>query len=211
MMTAATEAPQPLGRRERKKRETRARILGAASERFARQGFDATTIEEIAEAADVSRATFFKYFPGKSALVEKLGDAMTENFLDNVERVRRLEASTVDRLRRLFAESSERLEEQSELARALVFETVGRRRDLAERRSQTARLHEGLAGLLAEGQSVGEVRSDLPLTLLAKLLSGAYLEILLAWVVDPDYALGEELELAAHALDSMLRPRETPS
>ena len=57
------------GLRERKKRATRIAIRDAAMELFAGQGFGGTTIDQIAEAADVSRATVFSYFPTKEEIV----------------------------------------------------------------------------------------------------------------------------------------------
>ena len=56
-------------RRERKKREVRHRIIECAATLFASHGYDATTMEEIGECADVSRPTVFNYFPKKEDIV----------------------------------------------------------------------------------------------------------------------------------------------
>ncbi|MEU6871262.1 TetR/AcrR family transcriptional regulator [Streptomyces sp. NPDC059118] len=55
--------------RERKKLQTRHRLLAAATELFAERGFDKVSVAEIAEAADVSKMTVFNYFSGKEDLV----------------------------------------------------------------------------------------------------------------------------------------------
>jgi AcrR family transcriptional regulator len=57
------------GRRERKKAATRASILQAAHELFLERGFDAVSVREIADRADVSPTTVFAHFPQKEALL----------------------------------------------------------------------------------------------------------------------------------------------
>lgn len=67
------------GRRERKKNEVRAALAGHAMTLFAERGYDQVSVEDIAEAADVSRTTFFRYYPTKEdVLVQWMRDVGDE-------------------------------------------------------------------------------------------------------------------------------------
>jgi AcrR family transcriptional regulator len=89
----------PAGLRERKKQRTRQQIIEAAMGLFAERGYHATTIADIAEAADVAPRTFFSYFPSKEAVVfynvERDLDALASTLRD-----RPAGESTFDALRR---------------------------------------------------------------------------------------------------------------
>ncbi|MBN2025240.1 MAG: TetR family transcriptional regulator [Actinobacteria bacterium] len=69
-----------LGRRERKKQQTREALESTAWRLFQRKGYDATTIEDITDAVDVSTRTFFRYFDSKEAVL--FGD-----WRSNLERI----------------------------------------------------------------------------------------------------------------------------
>jgi AcrR family transcriptional regulator len=56
------------GLRERKKEQTRQRIAAVALKLFTENGFDAVTVNEVAEAAEVAKTTLFTYFPSKESL-----------------------------------------------------------------------------------------------------------------------------------------------
>jgi AcrR family transcriptional regulator len=59
---------RPLPLRERKKLRTHRALADAALRMFGEQGFDKTTLEELADAAEVSKSTFFRFFPAKEAV-----------------------------------------------------------------------------------------------------------------------------------------------
>jgi AcrR family transcriptional regulator len=69
MTSSPTEPTEPTGLRERKKARTRAAIQRHALRLFDEQGYSATTVDQIAAAAEISPSTFFRYFPTKEATV----------------------------------------------------------------------------------------------------------------------------------------------
>ncbi|WP_405937885.1 TetR/AcrR family transcriptional regulator [Streptomyces sp. NBC_00726] len=96
-----------MGLRERKKRETRRRLLETATKLFSERGFDQVSVAEIADAADVSKMTVFNYFDSKEDLVfapleEHVGDAA------RIVRERAPGESAVAALRRQFVAAVER-------------------------------------------------------------------------------------------------------
>ncbi len=73
-----------VGRRERKKQQTREELIVAATRLFRERGFDETTTADIAEAADVSQRTFFRHFTSKEAVLYGESDEVAAAFREAI-------------------------------------------------------------------------------------------------------------------------------
>lgn len=93
--------PTKLNRQTRKRLATRQKISDVATRLFCEKGFDAVTLEEIAEAADVSRMTVFNHFPRKEDMFFDLDDEGRQDVLEALQN-RKANTSSVEALR-LFA------------------------------------------------------------------------------------------------------------
>src|SRR5215218_750625 len=87
-----------MGHRERKKEQTRRAIADAAMRLFAERGFAATTIADIAAAADIAPRTFFAYFPSKEDVVFSDFDTYTSSLQQRLDE-REPSETTFDALR----------------------------------------------------------------------------------------------------------------
>ncbi|GHE77371.1 TetR family transcriptional regulator [Streptomyces spiralis] len=106
---AAEAAPRP-GLRERKKQRTRDALLRAALELFTTRGYEQTTVDDIAEAVDVSQRTFFRYFPGKEEAAFAVQDMVEEQFLESL-RARPPHEAPLEALRRAVLDNWDRIGE----------------------------------------------------------------------------------------------------
>jgi AcrR family transcriptional regulator len=110
--------------RERKKDQTRDALAQAAIALFHDKGYEATTVAEIARAANVSRRTFFRYFPTKDALLFVDTDELLERFRENLE-AREPGDEAGDPVRRAcLAQASEYMRDRDQVvARARIIES----------------------------------------------------------------------------------------
>jgi AcrR family transcriptional regulator len=199
-MTAPVASPP--SRRTRKKRRTREQIYDAARALFARDGFDAVTVEAICARADVAKGTFFLHFPTKGALL--------------FEYSRRLAAELEPRVADHPGDAAEAFRA---LTRALVDDWLAHAeltgpmlRELLRDPSALARAPEegrDLANLLVDlvrrGQARGDFRADIAPELAAQVFLSSSLAFL-AGALEAEPPLGPEairdqfLELVLHGL-----------
>jgi AcrR family transcriptional regulator len=184
--------PHRLGRRERRRAEIRERIYRAALKLFAERGFLETTVEDITEAADVGKGTFFNYFPTKEHVLATLGAER----LAHIERARAraMSGPVLPVLKELAIGLVGHSTESAALLRAIYAAHASCEPVRAELRK---RLHEGrrlLAEILALGQKRGEIRREHPPQELARLTQLVLLGVILAWAINPDSSLRKTAE-----------------
>ena len=202
--------PEATGRREKRKRELRERIYNVAMELFRSQGFEQTTVAQIAETADIAPATFFNHFQGKNALLGQ----MTAEVLDTLEAMldEALETadSTRDRLLGFAARAAERIAESRDLGRNVLLELIRAEYEPGGQLPYLARIHEPIVALLRSGQDRGEVRRDQDASFLAEMVVGILNAPVTNWLADPDYPIEQRLRQAALFAWQAVQHEDTP-
>jgi AcrR family transcriptional regulator len=194
-----------LSRRERRKREVRQRIMEAAMARFVAQGFDATTVDQIAEDADVAQKTFFNYFPTKQDLFRQLAEDRIDELQEILEEERGGGGSTPDKLAHGFVRLSELIEQRGALGRDLVAEVM-RARSVGDTGEDVSRLHQSFGEILRDGQQAGDVRRDHPVQFLTEMVVGCFGAVMTNWLHTPDYPVKDRLAATAAFLGEAISP-----
>ena len=195
MATATLPAPSRLGgRRARRKAELRQRILSAAFELFARQGFFATTVEQITEAADVAKGTFFNYFPTKEHVLGGFGDMQLARIEAAVAEARLGRRPAREILHRLIHALAEQPGRSPSLVRSMMVANLSSEAVRAVLRRKLLRGRRLLAEIIAYGQRRGEITRRRKPIELARLFQQVALGTFLIWAAFPQSKLDDWIE-----------------
>lgn len=195
-MTSEEEAGSP--RRERRRLAMRSRILESALARFREAGFEATTVAEICEGADVAYGTFFNHFPSKLDLLREIVDEGQARMAQRLEELSKQPCSTREQVAIFFDELARNLEEVGPGHRELMAQlvTLGYQEAPAEK---DRRIHAAFRAFLEPATARGDVQST-DLEALTEILVGSYTSLTLGWVHFDDYPLRERAESVAELL-----------
>jgi len=183
-----------MGRRERRAAETRLRLFRCALQLFAERGFPNVTVEDITEAADVGKGTFFNYFETKDHVL----GVMAEIQLGKVGEALALAADDKQTihsvLHHLFLRAAEEPGRSPDLARALIssfLASEGVRKLIARNMQEGRRM---IAEVVAAGQKRGEINATLKKEKVAIQVLQAFMGTVLFWSLHEEPALSVWIE-----------------
>lgn len=173
-----------VSRRERKKEETKERILKAAFDLFRRRGVEATTVEEICEKADVAKGTFFNYFPRKEAVFGYLSETWVADAERKVGEVLAKGGPIWAKVRDVFVEFASFYEEDRELSKHMAAEWSRCMHDPAD--TVCRRWDELGANVARQLQTRGELRRDAAPERVHRVLADVYHGTIIMWLESPE-------------------------
>jgi AcrR family transcriptional regulator len=172
-------------------------LLDAAVRVFARKGFHAARVGDIAEEAHVAHGLLYHYFSSKEEVLATIFRETWTDLLGAVSDVEESEAPAREQLRQVAAILLRSWRRNPDLVRVLVRE-VTRSSEVERRIGEIDAAFEALERIVRTGQEAGELRDDLDARLAAVVFYGALEEILTGWVLgqipdnDEDIARAEQ-------------------
>jgi AcrR family transcriptional regulator len=194
-------------RRQRRSTETRERLFRAALRLFAEQGFAETTVEDITNAADVGKGTFFNYFPSKEHILIAFSDMQLSKLQATVDQMRVRPEPMRSFFRAMTLRMTEEPSKAPDVVRALLQANLSSSSVRSVMRERSARAEELLTQLVQIGQERGEFRRDVPALELAQVFRQTIFGTLLMWSLHGDASLSDRIERALEILWLGLAPR----
>jgi AcrR family transcriptional regulator len=202
------DAPLTLpGRREKRKQEIRNRIEDAAYDIFKRDGIHETSIEQVCDAADVARRTFYGHYPNKQALLQALSQSRVWGTADEmIHRIRDTHDSTHARMSAMIDYMEQKLSTYEAVDRALILIAPSSFEDKNHLREVSNSLRDHFIGFFSVGQKNGDTSADYSPELLAEMVMGTINALMANWAMNPDYPIFEKLEEARGLFESVITP-----
>jgi AcrR family transcriptional regulator len=183
-----------MGRRQRRAAETRVRLFRCALELIAERGFANVTVEDITEAADVGKGTFFNYFATKDHVLGVMAEIQVGKVKEAASKAVHGKQLIHSVLRQLVRRLSEEPGRNPRLARAMMSSFLASE---SVRAIVKRNMHEGrktIAEVVAAGQERGEIDPRLKKEKIAMQLLQALMGTVLLWSLHEKPALAAWME-----------------
>jgi AcrR family transcriptional regulator len=198
-------------RRERRSAQIRELLFRSALALFAEKGFAETTVEDITNAADVGKGTFFNYFPSKEHILLAFGEMQLGKLQAAVEEARHTDEPLPEFLRSLGLRMTEEPMRNPAIVRALLqayLSSTPVREGMLDLQKRVLALHSEMIQL---AQQRGAVRNDVPALEIAQVIRQAIFGTLLIWTLYGDASLVSRMETTFDILWTGLAPRNSSS
>lgn len=175
-----------LSRRERKKLATRLTIIEVAMSLYKQQGFHETSMEQIADQSDISKATLYKYFEVKEAIIAAYWQERIKKSKDELQQLITKNPDTRSRLEAAFRGIMQYIMQSRELYEIYISYRMAHitKPEINEKlRSGSA---ESAAAIIQAGQESGEIRTDIPLKVMVGNLELLSLMQSMMWLRYPE-------------------------
>src|SRR5580704_456490 len=187
-------SPPLAGRRERRRAEIRDRLFQAALQLFADRGFLETTVEDITEAADVGKGTFFNYFPTKEHVLATFGEERVAMIERAYEEARSSDEPVLRAIHELLTSLADAYSGNAALLRAIYAAHASCPDVRAELQKRMHRGRRLMTHMFQLAQERGEIGHDVPASELARLTQLVFMGVTLSWAMNPDSSLQKTTE-----------------
>lgn len=158
------------------------RILTAAIQVFAEQGFNQATISQIAKTAGVADGTIYLYFKNKDDILVHFYTQKAQQVFARFRKAVDQADSALDKLRNLIRSHLEEFQNDPNMAVAYQIETRQLRDFTSEHIREMSVMYRDIINEIVQlGQKEGTIRDNLPLGLVKRVISGAVDEVINAW------------------------------
>jgi TetR/AcrR family transcriptional regulator, fatty acid metabolism regulator protein len=184
--------------------ERRRQILEAAVRAFARKGYHACRVGEIAEEAGVAYGLVYHYFGSKQEVLDAIFRETWTQMLARVREVHEEGGPADEQVRKVTALLLRTWRRDPDLVRVLVREVTRSPEQLRQQIDEIGHAYEALEQIIVHGQGTGEFRSDIDSKVGATVFYGALEEVLTGWVMGQLPDGDEDIAKAEHDVTSVL-------
>jgi AcrR family transcriptional regulator len=205
----STAVAHAANRRSRRSAELRERLFRAALNLFAQKGYVETTVEDITNAADVGKGTFFNYFPSKDHILIAFAEMQLAKLKAAAAEARHNQTPMPDFLRSLGVRMTEEPTRNPDIIRAILLAYLSStpvREAMLDLQKRVLAVH---TEMITMGQERGEIRSDLPPLEIAQVFRQAIFGTLLIWSLYADGSLRSRMDSAYEVLWKGMAPRNS--
>ncbi len=173
-----------MNRWERRKEETRRKIVTIAMDLFRKQGFGATSMEQIAEEVDIAKATLYSYFNVKEAIISEYMEWSLKEYEPEIDRLLQTLPDTRSRLFAIAEQVSAWMVLHKDVLQIYTTYRFHNIQESIKDQSKRSELWKAFAKIIRAGQESGDLRKDVRTEILAGLLELMHGAAVMNWLLD---------------------------